>query len=53
MDQNEINRHKEFMKQAYLLADRGKGYVNPNPLVGCVIVKMGKLIGSGYHKKNW
>jgi len=33
------------------LAARGKGQVSPNPLVGCVIVKDGKIIGEGWHKK--
>src|SRR5437667_12253598 len=42
---------KIFMRQAIELAAKGRGYVNPNPLVGCVIVKDGKIIGSGYHEK--
>ncbi len=33
------------------LARNGKGQVSPNPLVGCVIVKNGKIISEGYHKK--
>ena len=33
------------------LARNGKGLVSPNPLVGCVIVKNGKIISEGYHKK--
>ncbi len=33
------------------LARKGKGHVSPNPLVGCVIVKNGKIISEGYHKK--
>lgn len=39
------------MKEAVLLAEKGKGFVNPNPLVGAVLVKKGKIIGRGYHKK--
>lgn len=40
------------MKQALRLAARGKGYVAPNPLVGCVIyAENGRLIGSGYHER--
>jgi diaminohydroxyphosphoribosylaminopyrimidine deaminase/5-amino-6-(5-phosphoribosylamino)uracil reductase len=38
-----------FMQRAIDLADRGRGFVNPNPLVGAVIVKDGKIIGEGYH----
>jgi len=38
-----------YMKQAIDLAQLGEGKVNPNPLVGAVIVKNGKIIGKGYH----
>ncbi|MGX8714846.1 MAG: bifunctional diaminohydroxyphosphoribosylaminopyrimidine deaminase/5-amino-6-(5-phosphoribosylamino)uracil reductase RibD, partial [Lachnospiraceae bacterium] len=38
-----------YMKIAIGLALRGAGKVNPNPLVGAVIVKNGQVIGSGYH----
>lgn len=41
---------KEYMKLALELAERGKGKVNPNPLVGSIIVKDNKIIGEGYHK---
>ncbi|HCT65707.1 MAG TPA: bifunctional diaminohydroxyphosphoribosylaminopyrimidine deaminase/5-amino-6-(5-phosphoribosylamino)uracil reductase RibD [Lachnospiraceae bacterium] len=40
-----------FMHRAIELAKKGKGHVNPNPLVGAVIVKNGKIIGEGYHEK--
>lgn len=33
------------------LAEKGKGLVSPNPMVGCIIVKRGKIVGRGYHKK--
>jgi len=39
------------MQRAVTLAGRGAGYVNPNPLVGAVIVKDGVVIGEGWHKK--
>lgn len=39
-----------LMEKCIELAKKGKGFVSPNPLVGCVIVKDGKIIGSGYHK---
>lgn len=42
---------EKFMKIAIELAKKGKGKVNPNPLVGAVIVKNGHIIGKGYHKK--
>jgi diaminohydroxyphosphoribosylaminopyrimidine deaminase/5-amino-6-(5-phosphoribosylamino)uracil reductase len=40
-----------YMQRAIQLAQRGIGFVNPNPLVGCVIVKNGQVIGEGYHAK--
>ena len=39
------------MREAIALASRGRGYVEPNPMVGCVIVKAGQVIGRGYHRK--
>lgn len=39
------------MQRAIDLALYGKGHVSPNPLVGCVIVLDGKIIGEGYHRK--
>lgn len=38
-----------FMRRAIELARLGKGKVNPNPMVGAVLVKDGKIIGEGYH----
>lgn len=40
-----------YMARALDLAKLGIGYTNPNPLVGAVIVKDGRIIGEGYHKK--
>ena len=42
---------KKYMQRAIELARRGTGAVNPNPLVGAVIVRDGKVIGEGYHTK--
>lgn len=42
---------KRFMKRALDLAQKGLGCVSPNPMVGCVIVKSGKIIAEGHHKK--
>ena len=48
---NNINKEDAgYMKMALELAKKGIGRVNPNPLVGSVIVKDGKIIGEGYHK---
>lgn len=40
-----------YMKLAIELARKGRFYVGPNPMVGAVIVKNGRIIGRGYHKK--
>lgn len=40
-----------YMKRCLELAEMGNGAVSPNPLVGCIIVNDGKIIGEGYHKK--
>lgn len=37
------------MEEALSLAERGVGFVSPNPLVGCVIVREDKIIGRGWH----
>ena len=39
------------MTRCFELALKGAGYVSPNTLVGCVIVKNGKVVAEGYHKK--
>ncbi|MBI4044620.1 MAG: bifunctional diaminohydroxyphosphoribosylaminopyrimidine deaminase/5-amino-6-(5-phosphoribosylamino)uracil reductase RibD [Candidatus Diapherotrites archaeon] len=41
---------KEYMELALRLAARGSGRVLPNPRVGAVIVKNGKIVGQGFHK---
>jgi len=41
---------KYFMKMALELAWNGLGFTSPNPMVGAVIVKDGKVVGKGYHK---
>ena len=40
-----------FMRRCLELAARGKGFVSPNPMVGCVIVKNGKIVSEGYHQR--
>ena len=40
-----------FMKKALILARRGLGKTSPNPMVGALIVKEGKILGKGYHRK--
>jgi diaminohydroxyphosphoribosylaminopyrimidine deaminase/5-amino-6-(5-phosphoribosylamino)uracil reductase len=45
------NRDIKFMQLALKLAERGAGNVEPNPAVGCVIVKGNTIIGKSWHKK--
>ncbi len=40
-----------FMKMALDLAEKGAGFVSPNPLVGAVVVKNGQVVGRGYHQR--
>ncbi|HLU24797.1 MAG TPA: bifunctional diaminohydroxyphosphoribosylaminopyrimidine deaminase/5-amino-6-(5-phosphoribosylamino)uracil reductase RibD [Longimicrobiales bacterium] len=42
-------RDRDFMLRALELARRGWGRVHPNPLVGAVVVREGRVIGEGYH----
>lgn len=46
----EENINEKYMRMAIELAKRGAGAVNPNPMVGAVVVKNGEVIGRGYHK---
>ncbi len=41
----------QFMDLALALAERGRGRVSPNPLVGCVIVQGGNVVGEGWHAR--
>ena len=42
---------ESFMRRALDLARNGYGWTNPNPMVGAVIVKDGRIIGEGWHTK--
>ena len=48
---SETENSKKFMRRAIELAKLGEGKTNPNPLVGAVIVRDGRIIGEGYHHK--
>jgi len=45
------NEHEQFMDLALELAAQGRGRVEPNPMVGAVIVRNGEVIGQGYHRR--
>jgi diaminohydroxyphosphoribosylaminopyrimidine deaminase / 5-amino-6-(5-phosphoribosylamino)uracil reductase len=40
-----------IMKKALALAEKGRGFTSPNPMVGAVVVKDGQVVGEGYHEK--
>jgi diaminohydroxyphosphoribosylaminopyrimidine deaminase/5-amino-6-(5-phosphoribosylamino)uracil reductase len=45
----ETDLDRELMQRAIHLAMRGRGSVEPNPMVGCVIAKDGQILGEGFH----
>ncbi len=46
-----IGDDRQWMQRALKLAALGQGFVEPNPMVGCVIVKEGCLVSEGYHRR--
>jgi diaminohydroxyphosphoribosylaminopyrimidine deaminase/5-amino-6-(5-phosphoribosylamino)uracil reductase len=42
-----------FMQHALALARKGTGLASPNPMVGCVIVREGQIVGEGFHQYEW
>src|SRR5437763_16314219 len=40
-----------WMRRALEIAERGRGHVEPNPLVGAVVVRDGRLVGEGWHQR--
>ena len=52
---NGVNTQRErdefFMRRCLALAEKGRGAVSPNPMVGCVIVHENEIIAEGYHRQ--
>ncbi len=46
-----MRRDEDFMREALLLAQNALGRTSPNPLVGAVIVREGRVVGAGWHRK--
>ena len=44
-------KHEDYMQRCLDLAQLGSSWVAPNPMVGCVIVKDGEIIGEGFHQR--
>jgi diaminohydroxyphosphoribosylaminopyrimidine deaminase / 5-amino-6-(5-phosphoribosylamino)uracil reductase len=50
-NQNDVSESDlAFMKRALALAEKGRGHVSPNPMVGAVVVKDGRIVAEGYHQ---
>lgn len=45
------HEHEIWMRRALSLAAQGQGHVEPNPMVGCVLVRDGEMIGQGFHRQ--
>ena len=48
---NGVDRDRLYMERCLELARRGSGFVHPNPLVGCVVVRNGVVVGEGFHRR--
>ncbi|MCR4605520.1 MAG: bifunctional diaminohydroxyphosphoribosylaminopyrimidine deaminase/5-amino-6-(5-phosphoribosylamino)uracil reductase RibD, partial [Eubacterium sp.] len=48
---NSKKTDEKYMRRCIELARRGEGIVNPNPMVGCVVVKDDKIISEAWHKR--
>ena len=46
-----MQKKEEYMRRALELARKGEGHTSPNPMVGCVVVKDGRIISEGDHEK--
>mmetsp|Transcript_67077 Transcript_67077/g.212299 ORF Transcript_67077/g.212299 Transcript_67077/m.212299 type:complete len:271 (+) Transcript_67077:1161-1973(+) len=51
IDTEVTDSDREYMRKAIALAKKGEGKTFPNPIVGCVIVKDGEIVGEGFHPK--
>ena len=45
------NDDETWMRRVLALAEQGMGETNPNPMVGCVVVKGGRVVGEGFHRR--
>ncbi len=48
---NQQSLDEKYVRMALRLAEKARGRTSPNPMVGAVVVKNGRVIASGYHKK--
>src|SRR5215470_1948996 len=49
-----VNEHDiRLLQHSLTLARKGAGLASPNPMVGCVIVRNGEIVGEGFHQYDW
>src|SRR3954452_10910046 len=46
-----MSESESWMRRALELAERGRGQVEPNPLVGAVVARAGRAVGEGWHRR--
>lgn len=46
-----LDLDERFLRRALQLAERARGHTHPNPLVGAVVVRGGRIVGEGYHPR--
>jgi len=51
MSVHQEDTDKLYMRRALRLAARGSGWTSPNPMVGAVVVRNGRIVGEGYHRR--
>lgn len=49
-NKSKMTSDEKYMRMALILAKKGMGLTSPNPMVGAVLVKEGRIVGRGYHK---
>ena len=45
-----VTTDAEYMTRALALAEKGRGWVSPNPMVGCVVARDGQILAEGHHE---
>lgn len=51
MSEVTLKEHEKYMRMALALAKKARGQTRPNPMVGAVVVKNGRVVGQGYHQR--
>lgn len=51
MQSRVTGQDEHYLQKALELAERGRGFVSPNPMVGAVVVRDGEIVGTGFHRR--